>query len=697
MLAGCAEERSASGELITFIPEASALILKSENPDLFFSNLKNNTFLRQNKSHPLQTHLKKQLSFLHHIPHTLSSYLCFTKTENRISYLFISQEVPQDVNLDSIPNRKVETLTADFGSIKKYTLEDQVTYSAIKDSILLISDSRSLLESSLKSDAANFSRDFEKALKAASETGPSIFINHERFNDVFKRFFPAADFIPVRNFSNWSVLDVEVESTSIKLNGITTAEDSLKIINLFKNVDPVRNAIADISPNTATGFYSITFRDFSVLQKNLKPGPTKITTSPENTLLQTASETGMIWMDPAPVFVVSSKEVEISGLSFAAERKVSEEFRDIPIYLYDDSGTFGDLLKPLLDPGSLKYFLITDRFLLFSEDPEALRKIITARQNENAFSNSEAYLAALENLSSEASILLVSNNSNFGDEISAYVSNEHAEATRKLSFKGYPIAAIQFIYQSDFAHIHAIVRKTEEISQENDVSQITRVSLNAALSVPPVLFENHRSKRRDIVAQDVQNTLYLISPEGSIYWKQDLKSRILGKVQQVDLFRNGRYQMAFATQNALHIIDRDGNPVKPFPLKFKDDVTKPLAVFDYDNKRQYRFVVVQNDRVYMYDSKGKSVKGFSFQKAGDEIVRTPKHIKIGKKDYILIPQADGKLNILSRTGKIRVLLREDLAFSENEWYEYEDAFVSTNSLGELVNKLDSRDWIAFER
>ena len=47
--------------------------------------------------------------------------------------------------------------------------------------------------------------------------------------------------------------------------------------------------------------------------------------------------------------------------------------------------------------------------------------------------------------------------------------------------------------------------------------------------------------------------------------------------------------MAFATKNRVYLVDILGNDVNDFPLKFKDDITKPLSVFDYDKNKDYRF------------------------------------------------------------------------------------------------------------
>ncbi len=97
-------------------------------------------------------------------------------------------------------------------------------------------------------------------------------------------------------------------------------------------------------------------------------------------------------------------------------------------------------------------------------------------------------------------------------------------------------------------------------------------------------------------------------------------------------------------QNVVYILDRNGKDVGPFPIKFNDEITQPLSVFDYDNKKNYRFFVVQGKETLMIDTKGKTVKGFKFNKANGNIVSQPKHFRIGTKDYIVFASGK-KLNI----------------------------------------------------
>lgn len=45
------------------------------------------------------------------------------------------------------------------------------------------------------------------------------------------------------------------------------------------------------------------------------------------------------------------------------------------------------------------------------------------------------------------------------------------------------------------------------------------------------------------------------------------------------------------------ILDRNGKVVPPFNKNFKGQALGPLAVFDYDNNKEYRFVFTQGKKL----------------------------------------------------------------------------------------------------
>jgi hypothetical protein len=127
---------------------------------------------------------------------------------------------------------------------------------------------------------------------------------------------------------------------------------------------------------------------------------------------------------------------------------------------------------------------------------------------------------------------------------------------------------------------------------------------------------DYTTNHKDIVVQDVKNNLYQITKDGKVLWKKQLDGKILGNIEQIDLYKNGKLQLAFATPKRVYVIDRNGKDVSPYPLKFNDAITQPLSVFDYDNKKDYRLLVCQGKALLMYDKQGKTVRGFIYKKSG---------------------------------------------------------------------------------
>jgi hypothetical protein len=231
-------------------------------------------------------------------------------------------------------------------------------------------------------------------------------------------------------------------------------------------------------------------------------------------------------------------------------------------------------------------------------------------------------------------------------------------------------------------HVNSILQKSKSKQSKTQISEAFSLTLSNAILMDPVFVTNHRTKKKDILVQDMDHNLYLISNKGVILWKKKLKGPVLGTVEQVDLYRNGRLQLAFATPNRLYIIDRNGKNVERFPLKFKDEITQPLAIFDYDKQRNYRFLITQNKNLLMYDSKGKSVKGFKY-KAAQPIGSQPKHFRVRGKDYIVF-SAGNELKLLDRRGTIRVKVKEPIDFSGEAIYFYNSLFTTTNTKGDLI-------------
>jgi hypothetical protein len=315
---------------------------------------------------------------------------------------------------------------------------------------------------------------------------------------------------------------------------------------------------------------------------------------------------------------------------------------------------------------------------VFADDIELLQNIISNYQNKTTLSEQPYFTDIAEQLSDASSLLMVLSPSVLKDILSNNL-NEDVSA----SFDNYKISALQFVYDTDFAHVNGIIKKTKVKAALNSISEELNIKLDSDLLNNPQFVTNHITKQKEIVVQDIKNNLYLISNTGRIIWKKQLDGPVLGTIEQIDLYKNGKLQLAFTTPHKLYVIDRNGHDVSPFPGNFNDVITQPLSVFDYDHNKNYRLLVTQGKNLLMYDKNLKPVNGFVFKSANNTILNQPQHFRISGKDYIVF-KTQNNMYILDRTGRTRVTPKTSSSFSNETIYLYNNKFTTTSPEGNLI-------------
>ena len=173
---------------------------------------------------------------------------------------------------------------------------------------------------------------------------------------------------------------------------------------------------------------------------------------------------------------------------------------------------------------------------------------------------------------------------------------------------------------------------------------------------------NHYTNNLEVLAYDVKGHMKLLSSSGKTLWQRTLQESIYGKVVQLDLFKNKKLQMAFATPTGIFLIDRLGRTVENFPIYLKSQANSGLCVADYDNNKDYRALLSSTDGdLHNYDlAKSTATKGWEYKtpKTSKTVYNnaslfTPKALRIKGKDYIIQVLNDGQVQVLSRRGGIR--------------------------------------------
>ncbi|WP_456438633.1 ribonuclease HII [Psychroserpens sp.] len=672
---GCQSDKKTASDIFSYIPENSSVIIKTNSLESLKSAINTNSLIQELLNYSQIQDLNKQLKPTSFLKPESECFITLSKDDNdSLEISFITNFKSSVFELDSIPNLISEIFTTKNKSISKLDIDGSIFYSSIKDSVLFISNRLKLVEASF--EQKELDPELQKLLNVSNKNkSVSVLVNLK--NNAFNPLSFKDSKLNASQISNYLLLDGDISQNDILLNGITKANDSTKsLINVFKNNIPQENKIAKAIPFDSDYFLSFTFSDLKIFEEQLSKHKVSDSLTKDIYPFETIIEAGFTEKGNNRAIILQS--IDATATQENLSQNSHSTFRSVEIYNWDHSELINELFSPLIPETTISYYANIGDFFILTEDIYFLETIITSFQNNSTLSETSRFKDMMLNLSDESSLFIYANEKDLNT-----ILNLNFNDDKNLDLKDYKTSAIQYIYDTDFAHVNVIFKTNKSRARNNAVAEDLNITVDASILNEPQLVNNHTNNQKDIAVQDINNNLYLISNQGKIFWKKQLDGKILGKIEQIDMYKNGRLQLAFATSKKVYVLDRNGKDVSPFPLKFNDKITQPLSVFDYDKKKKYRLMLTQGKSILMYDQKGKIVNGFKYKTAKNSITTQPKHFRVGRKDYIVF--ADGNsMEVLDRVGKRRVRVKENIDFSRNEIFLYKNNFTTSNSRGELL-------------
>ncbi|WP_179344095.1 hypothetical protein [Winogradskyella ursingii] len=657
-LTACQRDYDKKLQTYLYIPSKSSTVIQINELNDFLNGQINQEIINDIYNKELNT----SFQFLKHLTPRGKLYLSFIENDQKASdYLILTQTDSTLFVRDSISNFISESFSEK--DIEKVQIDTTTIYIRTLKNLFAASNSLEVIQT-LKKNNKNSS--LEKLIETTNSKSVASIIFRNNKSDYSKLLFNVLG--DRQEVTNFTVLDLDFSDTSLKFNGVVNSKDSIKtILDCFKNTNPQKIKSIDVVSDNSSSLTALSYDNFATFKKNLDElSPTNNDTLPN--FLNYTDEIALAEIQSKKVLVTHALD---SNLAFEAieDKSFHETYRDIDIYLNENNSFLASYFQPIISFSDANYFIEYNDFLIFAESTESLKSIISDVLNDKVLSKSNAFQNIQNNLSNESSLFI------FKDaEALSEILNEDV--------KNYNANVVQFVYEKNYALVNGIFEKYKKRSANNAVEENFTTKIDADILFAPQSVKNHNSNTNEIVVQDINNVIYLISSSGNILWKKQLQSKILGKVEQIDSFKNGRLQLVFATENSVYVLDRNGKDVGEFPLKFQDKITQPLSVFDYDKRKNYRLLVTQGNNLLMYDAKGKRVTGFDYKSDGF-VNSQPKHFRIGSKDYIAFTAGE-KLKILNRQGNIRINVTDKFKFSDNELYLYQNKFTTTNTLGQLI-------------
>jgi len=646
----CQKYNSKKLQPTDFLPDNSDVVLKINalnefKNDVFYNSL---FYTIYNQSH------KNTETILNYLRPSSSLYIAFRKSNDSIPNTFITVQYIENTNSIDSTQFDFSENTVNNDTYKSSIDSVSIFYYKIEN-IFLTSNNRFALEQIIDDYK---STKFERLFESANQSAIASVVFKLDSSDISKIL------LKDHTYNDYAVLDFNTDATNFNFNGVLTQQDSVSnIFKKFKKVAPQKVKSLGIVSNKTKSLTALTLDNYQSVASNV-PLIDSLSNSETVSFLNYSSEVsetenGIYLYTLDPELLMESLE----------NKSYEETFREVDIFSFLNPRYFDIEFKTLLNYKDANYCFNIGNYVVFSNTVENCNRIITDYLNGNTLSDSEQFISIKENLSDESSLFIYKDRSAISDYL-------------KTDLSDFDVNAVQYIFEDDYALVNGIFKNYKQKSTKHSVTEMFNTTIEDAVISGPHVLVNHLNKTKDIAIQDINNVLYLISNSGKLLWKKKLQSQILGAIEQIDMYKNGRLQLAFATSNRLYVIDRNGNDVNPFPLKFNDVITQPLSVFDYDNNRDFRLLITQTNELLMYTAKGRSVIGFDY-KSQDKIKTQPKHFRIGNKDYIVFG-TDKTMKILNRRGKVRVDVKDNIRISDNSIFLHKNKFTTTNTKGELV-------------
>jgi hypothetical protein len=684
-----------SNDAIKSIPINAALIVESENwnstlneleSTLLWNTISNSEDWAEIKKTIESISLKFQASDeLKHFIESEKLYLSFHHSTNDF-YIFLSTTCnTKELKLIEMNDTLIGGFKSrEYDGVKVYELDNNWNLCHHKD-ILFMSSSSLLIEDGIRQLNNEISlldnTEFTKVQSTKSNfAGAHIYTNYSNLSKLLSQNtkLSKSDEKWISRWANWAELDLESSDNNLTLSGFTLVEDSSSnyLTSLFGQLEQ-KIEISKVAPRNTYKITALGIEDFNLFYANYKDFLAKHNNLYEHNkalsdikskynldlenyfnaivlnemgIISTFSNSGK---SDDFIFIKSKKESEelLNHINPKTENKLfSENYRGFKLSKFEINDVIAKLYGQMFSSVKENYFSYVDGYLIFANSTSSLKAFINNFISKKVLDNNTSFISFKDQIGSRCNFLYYTNPSigNWDESL----KNKWKPFIVKENWSN----VIGFVYQlsskNELFYNNVVLQYESNLDEETQLDWI--VNLERNITTSPQIVYNHSTKKNNVIIQDDDKMLYLISSKGKILWKKQLGGIILDKVNQMDFYKNGKLQYIFNTEDSLYILDRLGRNVENFPMKLSAKAKRGHSLLDYDKNRKYRILVPsENGMVYNYSKEGKAVKGWEFEKMNMPISHQIQYVNVKGKDYIYVIDSDGNTNVVGRNGKKR--------------------------------------------
>jgi len=645
-----------------------------------------------------------------------------TNGMNRFNYLFVCSvpETTSQSGLSSFLGSMKGSSPADNLQYEETTIycikidEKNSLYYTISNGIFIASYGPALIKESLRQLESGISlmqnAYFTKILNVSNQqVVANLFINFQTFANVSSNLFNRS-FLPIlstiQDFGQWMELDLTINPDEFIMTGFTDCDSTgSQFLNLFQHQSSHDITAASIAPANTAFMLCHEFSDYGTFHKdylqymgihnknrNRVEWLSRIVQSYDLNIEKyfypwIAGEVAQIITEPSDstlkndtyvLIEANDINVAVNKLStladtIAAKKKIKTSdstYMHHEIYNLNLDNVAGNMLGSSFDGVTKSWFTSIGNYVVFANSLNALKTFIYEYEGGNTLEKDSYYKDYIkQHVESEAGIYIYNNMTLSSVIYTNYLDKSYTEEMKKYQriLSKFHAASIQFSYLQGMFYTNLYFKRNPTLSKE--ILPVWQIRLDTSLAACPTWVPDYITHGQYVLAEDKNESLYLINNSGHIEWKKRISGYIQSPVFQVDALKNHKIQYLFNTAEDIILMDRKGNNVNSFPIKLKYSATAPLTVLDYDNTKNYKLLLPCNDlKIHEYDLTGKPVQGWNALKT-EETVKCPAHyLLVSEKDYIIFIDDAGKVYTLDRKGNERLNLNNRMPSHLKDFY-----------------------------
>ena len=338
----------------------------------------------------------------------------------------------------------------------------------------------------------------------------------------------------------------------------------------------------------------------------------------------------------------------------------SENYCDVPIGFLNLPQApqlfFGDTFKGFAQV----YYAVVKQTVVFANSLQGIKRVIYDIEHENTWGKSIQMHRFLNETLQESNLSVIINTNRIWSQMQEQLNPRWKTFAEQNAFplKQLHLMSFEFLYDAPgrftTSAVAEISKLEEAVKSKDRFVTLESLDFHKKTLSKPFIVKGRKGKGLEVVAQLEDSSICLIDARGELLWDRPLVGPLVGKVFQVDFYKNSLLQYALSTPEKLYIIDRLGREVEEFPLTYTPLApVSQFSLIDYDGSKNYRFASADaKGNIWLFDKKGKALEGWKPKALGKPLTMPLNHVRIRKRDVMIALQENGKLHLFNRRGEV---------------------------------------------